>query len=104
MVDLMILLVYFFALIYMLVFGMGSIIFYLSAHSSNMISMLLKSIPAVIVGILIALLLRDTFCENNVFYRSTGIKYCEVIVTVVVLITGILVNCGNYRVICKRDC
>lgn len=87
---------------YLLALGIGGIIFCLSANSSNTISMLLKAIPALTVGILTSLLFRNAFCESNMLYRLFGGKYCGMIAAAAVLGAGVLLNAGNYRVVCKR--
>ena len=94
----------FIIIIYLLALGISSIVFCLSAHSSNMTSMLLKSIPALACGILIILLLQNALCENNLIYRLTGQKYCEVIAAAIVLMIGILLNFGSYKKMYKKDC
>lgn len=94
----------FIIMIYLLALGMGGIIFYLSSHSSNIISMLLKSIPVLAAGLIIALLLKNAFCESSLLYHLLSGKYCEMIVVAVVLMVGILLNAGNYIVLRKRDC
>ena len=89
---------------YLLALGVSGILFFLSAHSPNMTSMLLKAIPALAGGILIVLLLQNALCESNLIYCLTGRKYCEVIVAAVVLMTGILLNLGSYKALHKKDC
>lgn len=93
----------FIIMIYLLALGIGSMVFYLSAHSSNIISMLLKSIPVLAVGLLIALLLRDTFCESSLLYRLLNRKYCEMVVAVMVLAIGTILNLSNYKILLKKD-
>lgn len=89
---------------YLLALGVSSILFFLSAHSPNMTSMLLKAIPALAGGILIVLLLQNALCESNLIYCLTGRKYSEVIVSAMVLVTGILLNLGSYKALHKKDC
>lgn len=89
---------------YLLALGVSGILFFLSAHSPNMTSMLLKAIPALAGGILIVLLLQNALCESNLIYCLTGRKYCEVIVAAVVLMAGILLNLGSYKALYKKDC
>lgn len=88
----------------LLALGVSGILFYLSAHSPNMTSMLLKAIPALAGGILIVLLIQNAFAESNLIYCLTGKKYCEVVATVVVLIVGILLNFDSYKALYKKDC
>ncbi len=94
----------FIIMVYLLVLGISGILFFLSAHSPNMTSMLLKAIPVLVGGILIVLLLQNAFTESNLIYRFTGKKYCEVVVTAVILIVGILLNLGSYKAMHKKDC
>ena len=94
----------FIIMVYLLVPGVSGILFFLSAHSPNMTSMLLKTIPTLASGILIVLLLQNTFAESNLIFRLTGKKYCEVIVAAMVLAAGILLNLGNYKALHKKDC
>jgi len=54
--------------------------------------------------ILIVLLLQNAFTESNLIYRLTGRKYCEVVVTAVILIVGIFLNIGSYKALHKKDC
>ena len=89
---------------YLLALGISSILFFLSAHSPNMTSMLLKAIPALAGGVLIVLLLQNALCESNLIDRLTGRKYSEVIVAAVVLMTGLLLNLGSYKALHKKDC
>lgn len=84
--------VFFIIMTYLLAMGTGSILFFLSAHSPNMTAMLLKSIPAVVGSILTALLLQNAFSGQNVFYRLSGVRYCEMIVAAVVWTVGFLLN------------
>ena len=88
----------------LLALGVSGILFYLSAHSTNMTSMLLKAIPALAGGILIVLLIQNAFAESNLIYCLTGKKYCEVVATVVVLIVGILLIFDSYKALYKKDC
>lgn len=94
----------FVAMIYLLAIGMSSIIFCLSAHSSNMIAMLLKTIPVLVVGCIVALLLQDVFFEENVIYHLLKIKYGEVLVVLIFFVTGIFLNMVNYKFLKRRDC
>ncbi|MCM1044673.1 MAG: hypothetical protein NC417_04100 [Candidatus Gastranaerophilales bacterium] len=94
---------FFLVMIYFLTLGVGSVIFYLSAHSSNMISMMLKTIPVLAAGCGMALILRDAFCESSLFFGLSGWKYCEVFAAAMVLLAGVLLNVGNYNEIWKRD-
>ncbi|MBD5524104.1 MAG: hypothetical protein HDR04_06740 [Lachnospiraceae bacterium] len=94
----------FIIMVYLLALGVSGILFCLSAHSPNMTSMLLKAIPALAGGILIVLLLQNALCESNLIYRLTGRKYCEVVVTAVILTAGILLNLGSYKALYKKDC
>lgn len=96
--------IFFIIRIYLLVLGIGGILFYLSAHSFNVISMMLKSIPVFAVGVLIALLLQDSFCESNLLYRLLCRKYCEMIAMAAVFVIGIFLNVGNYKVLRRKDC
>lgn len=84
--------VFFIIMTYLLAMGTGSILFFLSAHSPNMTAMLLKSSPAVVGSILTALLLQNAFSGQNVFYRLSGVRYCEMIVAAVVWTVGFLLN------------
>ena len=95
---------FFLIMVYLLAFGVGSILFFMSAHSQTMTSMLLKAIPALVGGILIVLLLQNAFTENNPIYHLTRRKYCEVFVTTVVLVAGIFFNLGGYKALHKKDC
>ena len=94
----------FLLLIYLIAIGMGSIIFFLSAHSANIIAMLLKAIPVSVLGLITALLLQDAFCENNVMYQLINIKYCEVILGTIFLAAGLSLNLYQYKVMQERDC
>lgn len=91
-------------LIYLMAIGMGSIIFFLSAQSANIIVMLLKTIPALVLGLIVALLLQDAFCERNVMYQLVNIKYCEVIVGTIIFVIGLSLNLYQYKVLRKKDC
>lgn len=94
----------FIIMVYLLALGVSGILFCLSAHSPNMTSMLLKAIPTLAGGILIVLLIQNALCESNLIYRLTSRKYCEVVVTAVILIVGILLNLGSYKALYKKDC
>ena len=94
----------FIIMVYLLALGVSGILFCLSAHSPSMTSMLLKAIPTLAGGILIVLLLQNTFAESNLIYGLTGKKYCEVIVSAMVLVAGILLSLGSYKALHKKDC
>ena len=96
--------VLFIIMVYLLALGVSGILFCLSAHSPNMTSMLLKAVPALAGGILIVLLLQDTFGESNLIYCLTGKRYCEVIAAAMVLVTGVVLNLGSYKALRKKDC
>ena len=94
----------FLLLIYLMVIGMGSIIFFLSAQSANIIAMLLKAIPVLALGLIIALLLQDAFCESNAMYQMIHIKCCEVIIGTIIFVVGLTLNLYKYRVMQEKDC
>lgn len=94
----------FLLLIYLIAIGMGSILFFLSAQSANIIVMLLKTIPALALGIIIALLLQDAFCESNVMYQLINIKCCEIIIGIMILVVGLSLNLYKYKVMQEKDC
>lgn len=94
----------FIVVIYLLALGIGGSIFFLSAHSSNFISMLLKVIPVLTAGFLIALLLQDAFGESNRIYHLVNRKYCEIMVGMTVFAAGIFLNFGYQKILVKKEC
>lgn len=93
----------FIGIIYLLSLGISSIVFFLSARSSNAIEMLLKTIPVLVLGCFIALLLQGAFFENNFVFEIGKIKYWEVYISIFVFLTGLILNFGGYRFILKHD-
>ncbi|MCM1261334.1 MAG: hypothetical protein NC313_01335 [Butyrivibrio sp.] len=91
--------VFFIIMTYLLTLGIGSMIFYLSARSSNDISMMLKAIPALAVGYCLVLIFKNSFCESNLIYGLLGQRYCEIMAAAAVLMAGVFVNVGDYRAI-----
>ena len=94
----------FLLLIYLIAMGMGSIIFFLSSQSANIIVMLLKAIPVLALGLITVLLLQDAFCESNVMYQLINIKCCEVIIGIIIFVAGLTLNLNKYRVMQEKDC
>ena len=95
---------FFLLLICLMAIGMGSIIFFLSAQSANIIVMLLKTIPVLALGLIITLLLQNAFCESNVMYQLINIKCCEVIIGIIIFVVGLTLNLYKYRIMQKKDC
>lgn len=93
----------FIGIIYLLSLGISSIVFFLSARSSHAIEMLLETIPVLVLGCFIALLLQGAFFENNFVFELTKIKYWEVYISIFVLLIGLILNFGGYRFILKHD-
>lgn len=93
----------FIGIIYLLSLGISSIVFFLSARSSNAIEMLLKTIPVLVLGCFLALLLQGAFLESNFVFEITKIRYWEVYISIFVFLTGLILNLGGYRFILKHD-
>ncbi len=89
---------------YLLTLGITNIVFYLSANSTNVISMLIKTIPVLIAGCLIALLMQGAFCERNCIYRICHIPCCELIIAGIVFVVSLCLNFENYRRLRREDC
>lgn len=79
--------------------GVGSITFYLSSRSSNMISILMKVTPLAVVAGMYILGLENAFYENNMIYSLTHIPGIDVVVAGIVAVLGIVVNRVNYKAI-----
>lgn len=95
--------VFFIIMTYFLTLGISGMIFYLSARSSNSISMMLKAIPILAVGYCLVLIFKNSFCESNLIYGLFSKKYCEIMAVVMVLMAGVFVNVGNYRFCVKKS-
>lgn len=78
--------------------------YYLSANSTNAINMLIKTIPVLIAGCLVGLLMQGALCESNSIYNILHIPYCELIIALIIFGAGIFLNFGNYRVLRRNDC
>jgi hypothetical protein len=94
---------WFVIMMYALSLGISSIIFLLSAHSSNMIAMLLKTLPILVIGCIVAMLLQDAFFEENTLYHLLKIKYCEIYVVFMLFAAGLIINVGNIKLLKTRD-
>ena len=97
-------LLYFIIITYLLTLEMTNIVFYLSANSTNAINMLIKTIPVLIAGCLVGLLMQGALCESNSIYNILHIPYCELIIALIIFGAGIFLNFGNYRVLRRNDC
>lgn len=93
----------FISIIYLFSLGISSIVFFVSARSFNVIEMLLKAIPVVVMGCLFALLLQGAFFENNFVYGIVRIRYWALYVSIIVFLTGLILNLVGYRFILKHD-
>ncbi len=85
------------ALIFILVNGVGGLMFYLSGTSRNFIEMLMKSIPAAVFGIMLSLSLNDLFLNTNFLFRMTGIRGVEIFPVILIFIFGLLINLKGIR-------
>jgi len=74
---------------YLVCFGVGGVIFFLSCHSGNYISMLLKVIPIFVVCALLAVnMLTFAFYYNNAIYQQIFIPLIEMMAAGIVLAIG----------------
>ena len=98
------LLLYFVLITYLLTLGITNIVFYLSANSTNVINMLIKTIPVLIAGCLLALLMQGACCERNRIYRICHIPCCELIIACIVFVVSLCLDFENYRRLRREDC
>ena len=90
-------------LVFILTNGIGGIVFYLSGTSHNYIEMLMKTLPVILVGILLSLSLEDALFNENLFFRITGIKGIEFIPVGFIFIVGILMNLRGHHTQYKKQ-
>ena len=85
------------SLVFILINGIGGIVFYLSGTSHNYTEMLMKTLPIVFVGIILSLSFEGAFFHTNFLFRTVGIRGIEFLPVGLVFILGILVNLkGSY--------
>ena len=94
---------YFVLITYLLTLGITNIVFYLSANSTNVIHMLIKTIPVLIAGCLIGLFMQGALCQSNSIYSMCHIPYCELIIAFIVFAVGLVLNFRNYRRLRRED-
>lgn len=87
---------YYIIIAYILTLGSSNIVFFLSSNSVNVISMLIKAVPVLIVGCLVGLLMKYMCCTDNSIYKVFRIPYCEVMVAAIIFILGISLNILYY--------
>ena len=90
-------------LVFILTNGIGGIVFYLSGTSHNYIEMLMKTLPVILVGILLSLFLEDVLFNENLSFRMTGIKGIEFIPVSFIFVVGILMNLRGHHTQYKKQ-
>lgn len=82
--------------------GVASIVFCLSACSSNVIAMLMKVTPVAVVAGTYTLGLENAFYTNNVLYEALHITGSEILIAGLFCAVGIVFNVRNYKRIKER--
>lgn len=78
--------------IFILTNGIGYVVFYLSGTCYNYIEMLMKTLPVVIIGIVVSLSLENAFLHTSDLFKLTRIKGAEFAPAILLFIIGILLN------------